>query len=213
MSQKLDAATRAAKNLDKISYIQKRVNTIQDSFKNNPKGFWKSIRRSLENDAKHLSSVYITDEDGATTPSVNPQDIEDAIIKMYEPFCKSRGDRTKHEMQELLDTLPDPAGAIDNVALDLPITIEEATNALRHLPLNKAPGPDDICAEYLRKLVEIDGFAQLFTDLCNKAQRHGVPDGWRRSITVLLHKGGDVNLVDKYRPIALTTRHTPPYST
>ncbi|KAH7684588.1 protein F43G9.7 [Aphelenchoides avenae] len=84
----------------------------------------------------------------------------------------------------------------------LPVTDSEVEDALKKFKNGKAPGPDGITAEMLKKGGHLlwKRIAKLFT-LCLRTRR--IPLKWKESRTVLLHKKGDTEDLKNYRPICL----------
>ena len=84
-------------------------------------------------------------------------------------------------------------------------TMAELVRQLQRLQLRKAPGPDGICGEHLAHLGPIA--RQALLKAINASWLEGtVPTEWRRARIVPIPKAGkDKQLVDSYRPIALTS--------
>nr|CAH7729394.1 unnamed protein product [Callosobruchus chinensis] len=84
-----------------------------------------------------------------------------------------------------------------------PFTAEELSEAANKLKRGKAPGPDNVPPEAIKKLVEIA--PQFILSLLNELLRKQLfPDLWKRAKVVLLHKGGKpTELPSSYRPICL----------
>ena len=84
------------------------------------------------------------------------------------------------------------------------ITRDEVGQALSKMKRGKAVGPDGISAEAWKYLEEtgVDFLTNLFNDII---QSNKIPEGWRCSILVPIHKGkGDVQNCGNYRGIKLT---------
>nr|CAI5853258.1 unnamed protein product [Callosobruchus analis] len=82
-------------------------------------------------------------------------------------------------------------------------SVEELNEAADKLKRGKAPAPDNVPPEAIKKVVEI---APLFIlSLLNELLRKQLfPDVWKRAKVVLLHKGGKPpELPSSYRPICL----------
>ena len=92
-------------------------------------------------------------------------------------------------------------GTTDNI-LDSEITLHEVDSAVKKLKNNKSPGEDKISAEFFKHLSN-EGLVYLQTLFNNIIQNGITPEAWSRSILILFHKKGDVNLPDNYRGIAL----------
>ena len=88
--------------------------------------------------------------------------------------------------------------------LNMQITLEEIRDRLLKLKTKKGAGPDEVLNEMLKNAVpHIESFLQeLFHFLFTNGK---FPLEWSRSIIVPIHKKGDLNCCDNYRPISLTS--------
>ena len=106
-----------------------------------------------------------------------------------------------------LDTLPViscPNSSQDDIDshLGAPLSEEEISLAISQLKSGKAPGIDDITAEFLKLGggTTVQWLSSLFTSIWN----HGtVPSDWRKRLIIPLHKKGSRTECDNYRGIAL----------
>ena len=92
-----------------------------------------------------------------------------------------------------------PSASIDD-RLYSSISPEEAAKKLRSLS-NSAPGSDKV--EY-RHLRSVDPKCTILSTIFNRClENRNVPDRWKTSSTILIHKKGDASDVSNFRPIAL----------
>ena len=83
--------------------------------------------------------------------------------------------------------------------LEAPFTDDEVLGTLKRTNPNSAPGPDNLSYAAWKKLDR-----SIVTSILNTCRVNAkVPPSWKRSTTILIHKGGDVNNLDNWRPIAL----------
>ena len=84
-----------------------------------------------------------------------------------------------------------------------PITADEVASHIRYSKNNKATGPDGIYAEHLKTLSP--DLTEPLTLLLNECLRNNtIPQQWRKSIIVVIHKGkGRKDDPNNYRGIAL----------
>ena len=82
-----------------------------------------------------------------------------------------------------------------------PFSAQEVGAALKEKPNNSAPGPDRLrYADWKR----LGSSVPILTSILNTARRNRkIPPAWKDSVTILIHKGGDRNMLDNWRPIAL----------
>lgn len=82
---------------------------------------------------------------------------------------------------------------------------EEIEDVLKSLNNNKASGYDGISNEHL-KYGPSTKIVNLLTKFFNKVlQERKIPDGWKKSDIILIHKKGDKHKIDNYRPITLSS--------
>ena len=100
---------------------------------------------------------------------------------------------------------PPPIQLWDDVTptdlLEAPITPEEVLNTLKRSNANSAPGPNRLQYSAWKRL---DPGHAIITAILNTCRINAkVPPSWKRSTTILIHKGDDVTNLDNWRPIAL----------
>ena len=104
-----------------------------------------------------------------------------------------------------------PPGCVDGPPLGpvLPVQVGGLSRAevelvVRKLRQSRAPGPDEIPAEYWQALVDKEQGLQWLTDLCNICWREQrVPQGWQEAHVKAFYKKGASDVCDNYRPISL----------
>lgn len=88
---------------------------------------------------------------------------------------------------------------------EIPVIIyEEIEKALKSQKADKAPGSDGISNEFL--ILNKNHLIPILEHLFNEVlQTEIIPNQWTTSSIVLLHKKGDKNNINNYRPISLTS--------
>ena len=86
-----------------------------------------------------------------------------------------------------------------------PFREKEVANIVSGLPIGKAPGPDKICYEHLKKSISLPIVLTIITGILNLClSMKQIPDVWRQSTLKLLFKGkGNLHLPSSYRGIAM----------
>ena len=86
-----------------------------------------------------------------------------------------------------------------------PFTADGLVSQISQAQLQRSPGPDNLCNEYLKHLGP--RVRQTLLDLLNVSWRTGVvPQEWRRATIVPIPKAGkDLKQISSYRPIALSS--------
>ena len=88
--------------------------------------------------------------------------------------------------------------------LNKPITEEDVRHSIESLKKGKSPGPDNIVNEML--ICAIDAATPFFASSFQAIFVQGIfLSDWGRSIIIPIHKKGDINSCDNYRPISLTS--------
>jgi hypothetical protein len=104
-----------------------------------------------------------------------------------------------------------PAAAADGPALGPQLRVnlhdfscKEVLWAIGKMANGKAPGPDDVPAEYWKCLAECPqtlGRLTEFLNLCWKQEQ--IPQAWRTALVSAIHKKGRTDACSNYRPISL----------
>ena len=178
----------------------------------------KSLNKATKKSAKTDRGVWLDAlvEDGSWT----------GIRKLKQPrrVCQGRlrdlnGELVSSEsradtMAAYLETVQwrvRPAMAVDAPVLGpaLPVSldsfsVEEVTKVIRKLRNEKAPGPDGIPAEYLKSLLSSSFLLQHVTDFLSMCWLNKeVSSEWHLATVTAIHKKGQVDLCQNYRPISL----------
>ena len=101
-----------------------------------------------------------------------------------------------------IDTCTPQLSGIEADFCEGPITIDEATKALKDMKINKAPGLDGLSVEFYREFwPEIqDIVIRSFNDAFSEGHLSYLQ---RKGVISLLFKGGDKEELDNWRPITL----------
>ena len=85
--------------------------------------------------------------------------------------------------------------------MDGELTQQEVRNVVKKMPYQSAPGPDRVTYANWR---EVDPTSTIITKILETCRRNKrVPSSWKRSNTILIHKGGDPADIKNWRPISL----------
>ena len=121
----------------------------------------------------------------------------DYYTKLYTP---TKLNTTKQD--RLLKNIKKTLSPQSRNNLEAPITLEELTQAVNQLGLNKSPGPDGLTAEFFQQYWHLIQHKYLL--YINEVQKTGLDWRHNTSITTLIYKGrGATNDLDNYRPISL----------
>lgn len=145
----------------------------------------KKPRRELCQVRKMMVALKTGDGGRATTRPEMEEECRRFYTDLFE--SKVRVEAVKDEREE------------EEVPIILATEVEHALNSISK---GKAPGPDGITNDTLKAGGEPlwRRVADLFNDILNTEQ---IPQQWRESRTVLLHKKGDTEELKNYRPISL----------
>jgi len=86
--------------------------------------------------------------------------------------------------------------------IDLPITFQEVTKAVKYLALEKAPGIDGLPSEFYKCFWHVIG-KDYFEMLLNSIQTWSLPKSCNRAVLSLLLKKVDLFSLKNWRPVAL----------
>lgn len=202
----LQKEKKAAIRKHKKEEIRTNVEKFRDAYALSPKQAWRSIRATLKPRLAGITAVRTT-RLGRSVVSSDPDDIKREARDLFGKLAKSGGQDKRPQFKSWLDTLQ--MGKLDDSTaqkMAKELTLEEISDAIDHLALGKATGSDRITGEMLRLVRQANpGFAKLLTAVCNDAFIHGapMPDSWRQSNMILLHKKGDRLEISNYRPVSL----------
>ncbi len=127
--------------------------------------------------------------------------MEVGLVHFKSTFQDSNGPRYSSLPTWVLKAMPRPDIVSEfNIS---PVTLSLIKRFLRQLPNASAPGPDRISYLHLKKLPSTHHFlATLFSKII--LTNHRSPSIWCKGILRLIHKGGDTESPENFRPIALT---------
>ena len=158
--------------------------------KTNPKLFWSMIRSHV---AVRASIPSIMKPDGSSTK--DDMEAADTFNAYYSSVF------IKEDLTSLPKVKNKSACSLSSVAF----SEEDVRKALKSLPENSSPGPDNISYPLLKNGGEnmIYACARLFELLFTS---HAIPREWKMSVVIPVYKGkGSKNNPQNYRPISLTS--------
>lgn len=185
------------KKTAKRAVAQARAMSEDDFYANlenapNDKDIFKLAKQRYRNSKDTKSIKFIKNDQGQLLTS--NEDINNRWKEYYSKLLN------EGFPSENLHEIPAIEGAIAC------ITPEEVFSSIRTMSNHKAAGPDEIPAEFWKRMGE-DG-VKFLTKLFNRILCEGIPDQWRRSYLVPFYKNkGDIRLCGNYRAIKLIS-HT-----
>ncbi|XP_053375116.1 uncharacterized protein LOC123554108 isoform X1 [Mercenaria mercenaria] len=168
----------------KYAYARKQRSELHIASKNNPKKFWDLVRK-YKKKCKNNSNLSAND--------------------FYEHFKSLFSDNDVFMDQDVESTINDDTLNTNVVEmLDCDFTIEEVAKAIGTLKRQKSAGVDMLIPEIFLDSKHI--LAPLLCKLFNFMYTNCVyPENWTKGIIVPVPKKGDLNNVDNYRGIMLTS--------
>ena len=179
----------AAKHYRKICNTTKN-NFIKETVAVNKKKLFKYIK-SKRNDIAGVAPLI--DENGQT--HTDDGEIAQLLNQQYcSVFSKDNG---------ITPTIHGPKGS--DIA-NINFTRNGIEKLLKNIDSNKACGPDNIPAQFLKECAEeiTDAFVQLFSASLKQGK---VPEDWKKGIVTPIYKGGNKprSIAENYRPVSLTS--------
>ena len=171
----------------KRQYQRGRMIQLDKLNSDDPKCFWEHINRL---GPKKCGVPWRIDlENGETI--VDRQEIMETWSTAFENLYKNEGVYDENflkykinERDKLLDSVTDMGS--DEMDLDLPISLDEVRQAIRHAKTNKAVGIDNIANEALKDKTVIGLLHKFFSAIFESGH---TPDLWRKSIIHPIPKG------------------------
>ena len=176
---------RKIKNTSKFNYTNKQKNLLHNLSRINPKKFWDEIRR-LKGSKKKSSSNLSADD--FLTHFNNLFSADDMFNNL-----------------DINDRLSAADTIFNNVEqLDCLFTLEDVSKAILSLKRQKSAGADLLLPEMFIEGVDI--LSPVLCKLFNHMFENGIyPDSWTKGIIVPVPKKGNLNDVNNYRGITLTS--------
>lgn len=191
-TERLWAKYRALRNEAKATLSSKYdsyILSLADMCKVNPKKFWSFFKAKT----KSRSTPLILYKDPDDNECIDPYDRAELFNSHFVSVFNSNASVPDSF------TLPgDPAPAIPVPTF----SANDIITVLSQLDTNKACAPNDISPTLLKKCgpALATSLAVIFNVILDSGT---VPDQWKQTNVVPIHKKGDKNLVSNYRPISL----------
>ncbi|CAM2105919.1 unnamed protein product [Caretta caretta] len=145
---------------------------------------------------KHVTCLLAEDGTPLTDPEEMCRRAHDFYTSLFSP------DPTDPDACEVLwEELP-TVSVGDRDQLELPFTLAEFSEALRHMPTNKSPGMDGLTVEFYRAFWDILG-PDLVTVWAESLQSGVLPLSCRQVVLALLPKKGDLRDLRNWHPVSL----------
>lgn len=126
------------------------------------------------------------------------QNINDLATNFYRQLYSKQDTETTRHYNEIAKEQTNRA-TYEPVAAILQCEVEKA---IRSQKTEKSPGPDKITNELMRGTLE--ELTQILTTIFNEILLSGhIPEQWTKSHIILIHKKGDKENIENYRPISL----------
>ena len=170
--------------------------SLDSDLRNNPKRFWSVFKlRSKETNFPDTISMGVGE--GVSTPTrtaSTPADIASMFNDYFTSVFSAAEDHPVPTPSE-----PTPS---DHALCDVSFTTADILESLLTLDPNKATGPDGIPCRLLKETAR--QIAPSLTQLLNLSLSCGsLPDDWKLANIIPIHKKGEKQNVENYRPISL----------
>ena len=196
------AAAKRTNNVqmwNKFKYLRNKLKLMLRDKRNS---FMSDLALSLKNNAKRFWTFCRLNTNSRQIPAVvsdGQNDVTDAAdkAKMFNDYFHSVFSTPKTGI-----ALPAVSVKSDNMLANIAFSEIDVINVLKGLDVNKGSGPDDIPLKVLRECA--DELAPSLTTLFNLSMSTcTLPEVWKYSNVVPIHKKGKKCKVDNYRPISL----------
>ena len=143
------------------------------------------------------SSAYVKDENGVLVMDVEL--IPERWVRWFHTLLDAKSPRLDPFTAESLDQWP------ENMSVEVRLTMQELTDAIRSLANGKAVGPDGVSVELFKITFNGDpALRRRLLDIVVRIWRGSeVPQQWKNAIIMVLHKKKDRTECGNYRGISL----------
>ena len=176
------------------SKIRSRVRWLEEG--ESPSRFF--LRLENERYAKtFVSSVFNT----SGSEVFSPPEIMEAHTTFYSDLF-SRANIDLGAQRDLFSHVTTRLSDSERTSCEGPLTLAEASEALRRSNRNKSPGIDGLTVEFYAQFW--DRLGELLVDVFNQGLERGdLPESMKASVTRLVHKKDDKRDLKNWRPISL----------
>lgn len=179
--------------------IQYQSNLLE-KHKDNPRELWNTI-----NDITHRKATTKSHNLELTTikscPNESVNICNDFFASVGESFANKillGLDTTQIELAHKIDTCNSPSSSF----FFEPTDSDEINSIILSLKSNTAPGLDGLSVQYI-KTIKDHVTSPLAAIINNSLTTGTVPDAWKSAAVVPIHKGGETNSPNNFRPISL----------
>ncbi|GFT14083.1 retrovirus-related Pol polyprotein from type-2 retrotransposable element R2DM [Nephila pilipes] len=154
------------------------------------------LKASLANDAQAVQKAYAWKRRKCIRDLVNPNSLKCNLSPndIHSYFSKIWDDCQEHSIPNF-GSPPDLPPNIENFITDM---VKESL----HSAENTAPGPDGISYKHWREVDPSGVILCKIFNLCLPLRQ--IPDTWKTSLTILIHKKGPTEDLANWRPISLS---------
>ena len=167
--------------------VQNRINTIIKEGGIKSESFWK-IRKKIINKSKPKEDYDTITEDGTTL--YNPDEAKEYIAEYYENLYQAREGTPEYKewTEKIKNTVTEIEESMKQLPQEPEFTPDEILKAIKCLKSGKAPGPDGIPNEVLKKANHLT--LPIYTQEMNKVMTTTeIPQQWTEGNLKRIYKG------------------------
>ena len=173
---------------------QKFGETLEQNYNENQKLFWGAIKRCRR--GKSCPVKHMINSDGEVIKQ------EDQILENWKQYFEKLHNIGTNESDIQDNNTDEDSTNLNSLIKENDITMVEMLNAKRKRKLGKAPGADGIYPEMVvNQGNEAD---KLLLNICRLAWKNKtIPNDWKKSTIIPIHKSGPTTQCENYRGISL----------
>ena len=162
------------------------------------------LRRPKRKNVSMIPGVQTTNGEISHEPTIIQSEHNKFWTRLYSVDSNGTDPQlTDENIQNLTNTPLPRLSDVDAATLEQPVSEEDIVNQINRLPNNKAAGTDGLRAELLKHNPKL--WAKILRPIFDDLLHHNgsLPQSFRESVIILLHKKGCALQPKNYRPIAL----------